>query len=426
MDKTWGNKAALQGRITEPQGQQLYTEQRHDEERSGNIPRQLHTPARFVETPLEAAYIRYFQRLTDSSMSMYPPKWYSLSTFREPEHISIDQFLPYISSKVVRYAVILLAIKHIRFILPTHELLKVTDKDNMELKYRGSFYHSARQAIDNEAYVDIVYACYAMCLCAVPDGEFRNHFNGFVSALEMLVTRSVLSSNEIKSFNVMYSNVLGWLPWGQMCAAEYVGRMEEMPDLITRTNDVFQKLAPDYSPDLRCNPIIKSRFCLLRLSFAHDVEKRLAINGTVYSEMKSVSRDVTRELGALRMNLSQSLPYDVILEQLRQLGAPPFNMTPAMSCCSVPVGLVQVLLLYFLFLLWYFISFEEEQLDVDLEFDDKEVALTVCRLFAIRTSRLNRLYGPGDVVLESQTLSLAGLILAGFHHDDGTSLALFR
>src|SRR5436305_11701065 len=74
------------------------------------------------------------------------------------------------------------------------------------MEYRDRFYRFTRDAIRRYAYVEIVYACYYMCIYEInrPNGlgSFSKHFNGFRIAFKN-VTQS-LFLEELVAIRKMY------------------------------------------------------------------------------------------------------------------------------------------------------------------------------------------------------------------------------
>ena len=69
------------------------------------------------------------------------------------------------------------------------------------MQYLALFYDCAREAISHESYVELVYACYVMCLSEMTCGrklfgDFVKHANGFMISFENLVNMDALTTEE--------------------------------------------------------------------------------------------------------------------------------------------------------------------------------------------------------------------------------------
>lgn len=81
------------------------------------------------------------------------------------------------------------------------------------LQYLGQFYKEAREAIDRESYVEVVYACYAMCLFELASkrmfsGDFAKHANGFLISYQHLVGKGILTYEETNVMNAAYKMII--------------------------------------------------------------------------------------------------------------------------------------------------------------------------------------------------------------------------
>lgn|SRR5277367_387311 len=103
------------------------------------------------------------------------------------------RFGPHISSSVVRFAVLFYS-----------SYRKEGGKlSYLGMEYLARFYESAREAIAREAYVELIYACYAMCLYELASTrhyseDFEKHANGFLVSYENLVNMGSLKGEEYK------------------------------------------------------------------------------------------------------------------------------------------------------------------------------------------------------------------------------------
>ena len=104
------------------------------------------------------------------------------------------RFGPHISSKLVRAAVLFYS-----------SLRKEQKLSYLGMQYLAEFYQRAREAIDQEYYVELLYACYIMCLCELACkrkfyGDFEKHASGFLINYQNLVRTGMLTAEE---YNVM-------------------------------------------------------------------------------------------------------------------------------------------------------------------------------------------------------------------------------
>ena len=102
------------------------------------------------------------------------------------------RFGPHIASKPVRAAVLFYS-----------SFRKEGKLSCLGLQYLGQFYKGAREAIDKESYVELLYACYAMCLFEMASKrmfseDFAKHANGFLISYQHLVGKGILTYEETK------------------------------------------------------------------------------------------------------------------------------------------------------------------------------------------------------------------------------------
>ena len=112
------------------------------------------------------------------------------------------RFGPYISSKPVRSAVLYYSSFR-------KEGGKTT---SLGMEYLAQFYESAREAIAKESYVELVYACYAMCLYEMTakrsfSEDFEKHARGFLISYENLMKTDALTGEEYKVMSHAYDMI---------------------------------------------------------------------------------------------------------------------------------------------------------------------------------------------------------------------------
>jgi len=109
------------------------------------------------------------------------------------------RFGPYISSKLVRSAILFYS-----------SFRKDRSLSYSAMLYLAQFYEYARQAIDQNSYVDLVYACYIMCIVEMTCrrrlfGEFEKHANGFLISYEKVLLANMLTMEEKTAMSRAYT-----------------------------------------------------------------------------------------------------------------------------------------------------------------------------------------------------------------------------
>lgn len=77
------------------------------------------------------------------------------------------------------------------------------------MEYLARFYEGAREAIERSSYVELLYACYAMCLAEMASKrcfseDFQIHAQGFMISYQHLVRTGELTSEESKFVKIAY------------------------------------------------------------------------------------------------------------------------------------------------------------------------------------------------------------------------------
>jgi hypothetical protein len=111
------------------------------------------------------------------------------------------RFGPHLLSKPVRSAVL--------FYSSYRKEGKVT---YLGMEYLARFYEGAREAIECNSYVELVYACYAMCLFEMASKrmfseEFQMHAKGFLISYQHLVGTGALTVEETKFMKIGYDMI---------------------------------------------------------------------------------------------------------------------------------------------------------------------------------------------------------------------------
>ena len=129
-------------------------------------------------------------------------KWFDLmnDSMTDSKHplavCAAHRFGTHISSKAVRSAILVYA----NFRKEGGKLSYVG------LEYLAQFYKSTQAAIERQSYIELVYACYAMCLYEICSKrqyseEFAKRAYGFLISYENLIKTEIVSNEEHKFFN---------------------------------------------------------------------------------------------------------------------------------------------------------------------------------------------------------------------------------
>ena len=348
------------------------------------------------------------------SLWIWPP-------LRRSESFVFRRFGLNITSKVVRYAVILLG------------SLRMVSSRNIfrELELRDKFYNHAIKAIENNCSADILYASYAMCYTQGLSNleEQPKHFFGFLTAYQKLITSSC--SNEIVELKGLYRNLL-WLSVNWLSAFDRKlhrrrhasdktvlallahGNIAEFISLTTRTVELGDSNG-------QCVQTAGIRLELLHMLLDHEATQQF-LKVESYHERSLVIQAAKNHLQSLRL-IFRSSSWLSALQTLQLMGAPPFNdwdRLHAFTNARVDERLMwPSIWRSCLFYLLDYMLFDGAPTDT-FEFTPAEAALTICRLVAISTSI--RDYAPYiGHVLRSRALFLAGLVLSELHLQDGIS-----
>jgi hypothetical protein len=127
------------------------------------------------------------------------------------------------------------------------------------MEYLAQFYEGAREAIAKESYIELLYACYAMCLYEMASKrrfseDFEKHANGFLISYENLMKTSTLKGEEFKVMNHAYNMISraiqitssrwhqqgDWFNFAQICIQRLDNaafRLLNSPQAIAEWND---------------------------------------------------------------------------------------------------------------------------------------------------------------------------------------------
>jgi hypothetical protein len=131
----------------------------------------------------------------------------------------------------------------------------------LRMEYLAQFYESTREAIAKESYVELVYACYAMCLYEMAakrrfSEDFEKHARGFLISYENLMKTDALTGEEYKVMSQAYDMISrateitssrwhqeeNWFEFAQTCIQRLDNaafRVLNSPQAIAQGNDNF-------------------------------------------------------------------------------------------------------------------------------------------------------------------------------------------
>jgi hypothetical protein len=122
-------------------------------------------------------------------------------------HNVFRRFDAYISSTAVRNACVLYSIYHHGEMIPNHQAVAQT--------YLVSFYRAAQDVITREAFGELVYSCYAVCIYALRTKrnikEVFQHADAFRRSVTSLITNEVLDSEEKFFLECMWEKMLWYI-----------------------------------------------------------------------------------------------------------------------------------------------------------------------------------------------------------------------
>jgi hypothetical protein len=162
------------------------------------IPRQPPTPTDSLLTSLEAMCLQQYRCLplqmwtipiTDESVM-----WWVLNS----RNCLFRRFGPNLSAKAVRYSVVLLTARPIENVI--------------SLEYLSRCYAAMRDAGSRKAFLELVYACFALCIYGMkssrPWEEISLHLKWFWHSMENVVRTTLLSTEERYWLVFMYYALL--------------------------------------------------------------------------------------------------------------------------------------------------------------------------------------------------------------------------
>lgn len=380
------------------------------------------TPEEEMLSAFESIHIQYFQQVSFNPLHPH----------RGPRFYVFYRFASFLSSKMVRYATILLSIDHRRKWLPFDASFQDRrDNEYWEIECKHRYYRHAIEAINNHAYHDIVDGCYAMCLyqlCTLePRHEFLKHFSGFLLAFEILVASPTISQEELTSLKCMYLNILDLAIILSLHLAFYKESREylELIRLMRRTADKL-----DVANDLRrmaCVLTAKINLGVISLFLQLDTTMRIQRGSGIYDEREYVTEAVRGALRSLSGTL-QSPSCRLLIEDLCSLKWLPFNLHLNVQQVQIfndftsrhPQEWIRIIFFSCLYYLQYFLVFEEQDVGDTSVFGAVEAAIIIARVCSIFDVIFGQRYrGVLRRHFVQKALFIAGLVLASLHRPDG-------
>jgi len=160
------------------------------------IPREPRPPIDQTLPPFDGLYMEFYWRASGM--------WFDLINDRMSDtahplaKCAAHRFGPHMSSKLVRSAVLYYS-----------SFRKERQLSYTGMQYLDRFFELAKDAIDRQSNVELVYACYVMCLREMTCGrklygEFENHADGFMISYENLVSSGELTVEEYRVLGQAY------------------------------------------------------------------------------------------------------------------------------------------------------------------------------------------------------------------------------
>ena len=325
------------------------------------------------------------------------------------------RFGPHIASKPVRSALLFYS-----------SFRKEGKVSRLGLEYLGQFYQGMREAIDRESYVELVYACYAMCLFEMASTrmfseDFAKHANGFLISYQHLVGKGILTYEETNVMNAVYKMIIqatnitssrwheteNWYDFAQTC-------FQRLDSVTSRLISSTKTISPW---DLQKRAWIPASHLLFRAeAFVHKL--CTLFNQLAFTRMKETKPDVFERidtataiedcLAAIWKIISQSVMLDLHPSSVRLA-----VLEDGVTTLPGDIFTRQLIALYYTFRLQYLILIQEWSESTCNE--TIETSLAICRLYPsphestypgseIRFIVNRGLFFAGVVVVESQNL----------------------
>ena len=341
------------------------------------IPREPRPPLDHTLPPTDRLYMEFYWRTSGL--------WFDLINDRMSDvahplaKCAVDRFGPHMSSKLVRSTV----------------LYYSSFRKDKQLSYSGmqylvQFFELARVAIDRESNVELVYACYVMCSCAMTCGrklygDFESHAKGFTVSYENLVRSRELTAEEYRVLGRAYDLI-------NQTTQVPSSRWHQDENWFDFTQIVTQRLDAAASRGLHSNAIAftpKSEPAWIPSSHylveAEDIVYRLC---TLFNKLARIRKNVDQSFKwvdtADKIRHSLSALARIIFSSTAMLDPHPKNLNlfvlkDGVTTLHGDKFMGQLLVLYYVFLVQYNI--------LVLEWSDStwseaiEISQAICRLF---------------------------------------------
>lgn len=322
---------------------------------------------------------------------------------------AVRRFGPHIDSELVRSAVLFYS-----------SYRKEGELSYLGMQYLNQFYKKAREAIAQESYVELVYACYTMCLFEMGSkrkfGEdFTKHANGFLISYQNVIQKCTLMTEESKFMNDAYEMIQlatyisssrwhqekNWLGFIQTC-------IQRLDSVESRLLDFTKTIV---ASDTQRIWIPASHYLFPAEDFMYELctlFNRISImlrNGVEERPLHWAQTTVALQncLNDLWKIISQP-PQIQSLDPQQRNGPTLFVLKDNSTVLAGDRHTRQLLNLYYIFLLQYLLLVEEWSENTRIEV--VQTALAVCRLFP-------RPHESTYPTLEIRYIVNRGLILAG-------------
>jgi hypothetical protein len=288
------------------------------------------------------------------------------------------------------------------------------------MQYLAQFYEGAREAICQESYTELVYACYAICLYEMGSkrmfsDEFTKHAKGFLISYQNLVKSCALTTEENKVLGAAYEVIMqatqlsspnwhqeeNWFLFGQT--------------VIQRLNSAESRLLNSTKTISTCNiPSVWIPLSHHLLTAEHYVYQICSLFNLLADkrdfEWIDTAAAIRNRLNALWETISQPAIFDS-----QQKSATVLVLKDGITTLASDKFCRQLLTLYYIFLLQYLILVQEWS--ESTWFEVIETSGAICRLFP---SPHESTY-PGSEIrfIVNRGLFCAGVVLVQSHHNGG-------
>ena len=392
------------------------------------IPRQPLTPDYETITPTEALYVQHYR---EHQLRYFSAYYSYMFTSAERHQISgtshlFRRFGPYLSSKAVRYAVILFSDSLQGFRFGRLE----------ELRYQSQFFKYTLNAINGNAYAELAYACFAVCMYEIqsekPVDEIAKHYMGFLLAFTNLAHVSATPLDDLLQLKFMSYSVFHFLvvkflsqrDYAEILKTEQLFEASGLMELLRRTIDLGNASDHGWVQEMHDELRLCVYLDLVQMDLRFRVVKkaRRAVDGG--HEIGSVA-ETWGQFEHLETLISK-YSHIRFLNHIQSVGDPPYREGDK----SLDEGghllsdlWIRIMSAYYSFRMSYFLLFEDQRAGGPQEVCVEQIALTVCRLV-----RLVKYYHETrerkflNTITLLPSLFLAGLVLLRYSRPDGNIL----